>query len=396
MLTRSETPTLVAIDDRRHERRWFWGTLLAVAILRCMILCVGLVSIHQAPRDTTPQLQLDHPWIAWDAADYYQVARDGYAVTQDGFLFEHIAYFPLVPLAARLLAPIMPLGFALVCISNLCSLVGFAFCLDWAHRLTSLRTATICVMLIATFPGTVTFAAGATEGPFFMLVAITLWLLAQKRLLAAACVCGVAAGTRPTGVALAICLTLYTWSLLDATPLVRRLMIVGGLGLISCSGLFAYELFLWQRFHSPTIYLHAQSIWTTLDHQRVMQDLSHGLVRYSWAFFKQRITQPQSWNRVLGLVILIVNLIGLYRPGPIPRSLLLLPLLIFAMTALPGHGLRISSIGRYESVAPPLFLLVSLWLTGKEQRLLMIGLISLLMIIQLRYAILFPRQIWVG
>jgi hypothetical protein len=74
----------------------------------------------------------------------------------------------------------------------------------------------------------------------------------------------------------------------------------------------------------------------------------------------------------------------------------LLPLVIFLMTSLPGGGLRISSVPRYESVAAPLFLLVALWLSPQRCTRALVALLLLQLAVQLYYAALFSREIWVG
>jgi hypothetical protein len=93
---------------------------------------------------------------------------------------------------------------------------------------------------------------------------------------------------------------------------------------------------------------------------------------------------------------LIVTIVGLLKPMGIPRVLFLLPLLIFIMTALPGKGLRISSIPRYETAAIPLFMLPAIWLAARNRSVLTAAVLILMFSVQLYYAMLFPREIWVG
>jgi hypothetical protein len=51
---------------------------------------------------------------------------------------------------------------------------------------------------------------------------------------------------------------------------------------------------------------------------------------------------------------------------------------------------------RYESGAVPLFLLPAIWLSGKRRAPILIGVLLFQLAIQLYYAFLFPREIWVG
>ncbi len=66
------------------------------------------------------------------------------------------------------------------------------------------------------------------------------------------------------------------------------------------------------------------------------------------------------------------------------------------MTSLPGRGLRISSVPRYESAAAPLFLLIAIWLFPRRRLVVLLGLLLIQFSIQIYYAALFPREIWVG
>jgi hypothetical protein len=133
-----------------------------------------------------------------------------------------------------------------------------------------------------------------------------------------------------------------------------------------------------------------------MDNTRVQQEESQGVRRYSFEFFKERLLRPQTWNRGMAALLLIVTVAGLIRPGPMPRVILLIPLVILLMTCVPDKGLRISSLPRYESAATPLFLLVALWF-GKPQRFNWLMLLVMVQLgVQMYYAWLFPREIWVG
>jgi hypothetical protein len=380
----------------------FVATLLLALALRAVVLAVGWYSIHAAGPDDAPDFNRAHPWIAWDARHYYDIAQLGYP--QDRFgsghttadAFRLIAYFPLLPVCARALCLVLPLGVALVVISNVCAVAGLILLYDWARRLTSAKTATIAVLLVAAFPGAVAFAAGMTEGPFLLLVAAALWLLQRRRFWWAGLIAGLATALRPTGVALAITLLLYAWTCSRELALPHRLRRLVFLGALSFSGVISYELFLWQRYHTSTAYFQAQGDWTHTERARRVDDAARGVERYSWQFFWQRILTPQAWNRGLALIILLVTVFGFVKPMGIPRVLFLLPLLIFMMTALPGGGLRISSLPRYESASIPIFLLTAVWLSKPRRVHVLATILLLFFAAQVYYALLFPREIWVG
>ena len=377
------------------------GVLLLAVAIRLLVLGIGLASVYSAPADAFkgehPQFNRDHPWVAWDGWEYYLVAQNGYALDRtDPDTFRLIAYFPVIPLIARTLSAVMPLDVALVLQSNAFLMIALAFFYDWARQIAGKRAAAVGVLIIVTFPGVVAFSAGMTEGLFFLLVAMTLWCLQRENFWLAAVVAGVATATRPTGIALAMVIPLCALMRQATLPVPRRLANVVLLGTISVSGLLCYEGFLWHRYKTPFAYFQAQEHWTQLDRQRMQHDAQSGVKRYSWQFFRDRLGAPQAWNHGLALLILIVTLVGFWKPGSIPRLLFLIPLVILLMTSIPGWGLRISSVPRYETGAAPLFLLVAIWLSTRRRTPALVGLVALQLAVQVYYAVLFPREIWVG
>lgn len=390
------------LDAHANGRGLFIATILVAIALRVVVFGVGLLSLRHSGPAGAPQFNYEHPWMAFDAAHYYEIGAHGYPATREGTLyrggstFSLIGFFPMVPLLGRALSSIMPLDLAMLLLSNVCSIIGFAFLFDWARRLVGARTAAICVLLAATFPGAVSFAAGMTEGPFFMLVAIVLWLLENESFAWAALLAAVATATRPTGVALAILPPMYSWYRQRNTPLSRRLTYAALLGAISLGGIISYEAFLWHRFHSPMAYFQAESRWSELNTQRLQGQAANHVDRHSLKFLLQSLTRPQAWNRGIALLLLFVTLIGLCWQRLVPRRMFLLPLAIFLMTCLPAGGLRISSITRYEAVAAPLFLMAAMWLSPLRRTRALVALLALQLVVQLYYAALFPREIWVG
>jgi hypothetical protein len=402
------TATMEALSNRASSdtqadgRRLFIATMLGAIALRVVVFGVGLLSVHLAPPTAEPRFDFEHPWMAFDARSYRQLALHGYAPNRAGApylggnTFSLIAYFPLFPLVSRMLSAVMPVDAAMLLLSNVCSIVGFGFLFDWARRLAGPRPAAVCVLLAATFPGAVAFAAGMTEGPFFMLATMVLWLLEEEHFWSAAVIAGIATTCRPTGVALAMLPPIYAWCRQKNTPLSSRLITAALLGAISYSGVIGYEAFLWHRYQSPTAFMQAQSHWDDLNTQRLQVEAAAHVDRHSVRFLVETVTRPAGWNRAMAIAILLVSLAGLFWQTAVPREMFLLPLVIFVMTSLPGGGLRISSVPRYESVAAPLFLLIALWLTPRHRMRALITLLLLQLAIQLYYATLFPRQIWVG
>ncbi|MGH7177914.1 MAG: hypothetical protein ACREJC_11075, partial [Tepidisphaeraceae bacterium] len=266
----------------------------------------------------------------------------------------------------------------------------------WARTIAPQRTAMISVLLAATYPGAIFFCAALTEGPFFMFVAIGLWLLQRKQFWWAAAVSGIATALRPTGVALAMTVAAYAMYCASG-PWTARILRTAVISLVSVSGLLAYQSYIWNRYHRFDAYLVAQQDWERQDKEaNAAERAGGGPERYSLEFFLDRIYKPQAWNRGIALVLTIVLVAGMIRPGPVPRVLFVLPLVILLLSAVPNNMLRASSIFRYESAGLPLFVVLAMWFSAAKRRHWLVGLLAVQLAVQVYYAFLFSRGIWVG
>jgi hypothetical protein len=367
----------------------------AIAI-RALIFAIGVFSVYTASTALNPDNATGHPWIAWDGNHYLHLTQHGYALTRDDTRFSLIAFFPMLPMAAHALSLVMQPHVALVLIANLCAIVGFGFFYSWSKQLVGPRVAMLAVLFLSTYPGAVFFCAGMTEGPFFMLVSMALWLLQRQRYWLAALIAAVATATRPTGVALAALVPLYYFVQHPNLPIPKRAVIFVVLGFISCLGGLIYEGFIWNRYKMFDAYIHAQQEWEDGDRAMIQQEAAEGMQRYSLRFFMDRAGRPQAWNRIVALALVVVTVVGCFKAGPIPRLFFIVPLMIFLMTYLPNNGLRSSSIIRYETAGVPVFLLASIWLAQMQRRGVVITILCIQMLMQCYYAFLFSRGSWVG
>lgn len=389
------------IDDRTRLLYGLPAVMCWVIGLRVLLFLVGVLSIQISPDRYQTEAATGHPWVAWDGHHYLNLILHGYATSMEDkhSPFYDIAYFPLYPAFCRPLTQLMSPESAMVLVANFCSVVGFLFFYLWFRGFAGAKKAFLATLFMATFPGAVFFSAGLTEGPFFMMVALALWLLQHKMIYRAAIVSGLATLLRPTGIALAIAIGFWAlfqyWKL--PVPAWQRLGRAMLIGLVSISGGLMYEAFLWHRYQTPTAYLKAQEYWERDEKVKdALQDGHLGPRRYSPQWFVNRAQTPQAWNRAIALLIVAVMLAGFIRPGPIPRVLFLLPLVIFLMTYLPNNGLRASSIIRYETAGLPVFALAAFWLSQRSMRPLMVAFMCLQFALQMYYAVLFSRGVWVG
>lgn len=373
-------------------------TLCVITAVRLMVFAAGVGSVALAdPAEFDLRFTSGQAWIAFDAMHYLRIARDGYPTDA---IRPQIAFFPLLPMIVRAIQPMMAAEVALLALAQLTTLVGFGFFYVWCRQLTNHAIAMAACLLLATFPAAAFFSAGMTEGPFFCCVAAVLFLLQRGHLWPAAIVCGIATALRPTGVALA--LVVMIWSIPGP-------MALGGIGrwlavsLISVSGIGVYQAYLWHTYERFDAYFVAQSYWEpgglrTARGEVMAAEIAAKRateVRDTKYYLRKSIT-PQAWNRGLMLLVLGLTVYGLFRPGPIPRVMFVLPLAIFLMAYLPGWGARASSVVRFQTAALPCFTLGALILARLNRPAVVGGLLGAQLGAQIYYAFLFSRGIWIG
>ncbi|CAN5435186.1 hypothetical protein BH09PLA1_BH09PLA1_03610 [soil metagenome] len=384
------------LETRAGVTSSFPSAIVCAIAFRVLIFSLGVLSVYTAAGKLNTINATGHPWVAWDGDHYLTLTNLGYAPSMDHERFSLIAFFPALPLVARPLTAFMHAATALVLIANVCALIGFVFLYSWAKQIAGQRIAMLCVLIMSTYPGAVFFSAGLTEGPFFMLVAMALWMLQREKYWGAAIVAAVATATRPTGVALALLVPLHYFIYHPQLPFVKRAAMFLVLGFVSALGGMSYQAFIWQRYKAPDAYFQAQHEWEVGDKEKILHEASEGVHRYSLRFFLERAGRPQGWNRVMGLMLVVIIVVGLFKPDPIPRVFFLVPLLIFLMTYLPNNGLRASSIIRYETAGIPIFLLAAVWLAQLERRAVVLVILGTQLLIQCYYAVQFSRGYWVG
>jgi len=353
------------------------------------------------------------PLVRWDSAFYRCILRDGYPPGPP--VPPTVEFFPVYPLLARPLALVVQRDVALVAVSNLAALIGAGFVYAWARRLTDRRTGFWCVMLASAYPAAMFLSAGYTEGLFFLEVATALWLLARGRPLPAACVSAVATATRPTGLALAAVILVWTYLHARAhtrsrpgprawTRRVMHLLAVGG---VPVSGFVAYQAYLWHRYGRRDASFAVQEYWRKKDveHPLVQTLLLQPVLERSARPIKYLVrgqfgllAEMGNYNALLGTLILALGIKGLIRPGEIPRVLFLLPVGIFVMAYLPdpAGGGYLVSIARYQTAALPCFLLLARWKLWQRRPLALYALFALLVALQCLYARAFANWEWAG
>ena len=193
-------------------------------------------------------------WAHWDGAWYSEIAMQGYGARAP----ESTAFFPLYPLLVKFGSSLAG-GPAVwgVALSLLCTAFALFFVYRISENLYGVRAARASTLALAFFPTAFFLNAVYTEALFLALTAGTVWAARVRGNLLLAGVFGaLAAATRNLGVLLLIPLV-FEWLRRRQTLGLRGL---AGLVLVP-AGLFAYAVFLRQRFGDPLVFARQQSTY---------------------------------------------------------------------------------------------------------------------------------------
>lgn len=188
-------------------------TILVPYVLSRVIVLGALFTT----RHLFTSLRIDHPLatrdglLAWDAAWYEAIARDGYSF---GAAKEGLRFFPLFPMLGRAVSwfPGVSAGLAVVLVANAAALVlGYLVYQLVLQERGDTALAQKAVWLIYLVPPSYVLVMGYAEGVFLVLSAVVLLTLRKEQWWIAA-VAGFLAGlTRPVGVLLAIPAAVEGW-----------------------------------------------------------------------------------------------------------------------------------------------------------------------------------------
>ncbi len=191
-------------------------------------------------------------WARWDSDWYVQIAQHGYVWPS-----ARPAFFPLYPLLVGGFGHVLGGHYVLagVLVSLAAGAVAFVLFADLAELKLGASGALRATVFLAIFPTTLFFGAVYSES-LFLLLSVAAFLLAERgRFRLSGVAGGLAALTRPVGLALLPALAIIVWR----SPARRR-----GLGELAVApAMFAlYPLALWIWLGHPLAFLTAQSgIW---------------------------------------------------------------------------------------------------------------------------------------
>jgi hypothetical protein len=365
-----------AVGAAAPERSFVWWALGVALASRLFVFSVGFVARSRLtilhPLDTTLVSsallyhgilgRLLNGWTNTDAAWYLNIAQHGYAHSYS------TAFFPLYPLAVRLLAA-TGMGYtpAGLVVSAACFVAAALLLYRLTAELLGGRTALWTVVFLSIAPTSFFFTAIYSES-LFLLLSVALFYLAQHRRWLAAGVVGLlAALTRSTGVVLAVPLVLFYLQAVDWQWRRIRAGILTAL-LVPC-GLAAYMAYLWSAHGDPLAFATAERRWHRYfawPPVTVWQGVRYGylgalhvvahdnLSRLGALAWQSNQTNINFLNLIALIVVVALIALGWRRLGA-PYNTYAVLALLFALCN-PATGEPLLSLPRLVLVVFPLFM----------------------------------------
>jgi len=201
----------------------------------------------------------------WDAQWYQSIAAHGYGyeVIEKGRTLSNEAFFPLFPLAERLVHAVIRISYIRsgIIVSWFCGAWAAAAIYAVVSKLTNERTALLTVFLWAVYPIAYVDNLAYSETLFTALVATAIMFLQKKRMLLASVFAALAGLTRPTGLAVGAAVTLTILLELWRYPVARKSWLSYLAMLLPITGWLGFVIYLAKKNHSLLSYFHVQSHW---------------------------------------------------------------------------------------------------------------------------------------
>ncbi|MBV8782532.1 MAG: glycosyltransferase family 39 protein [Phycisphaerae bacterium] len=242
------------------SRRPGWMSALAILLVfriglfAFVYLARALVDLPHPHGNTYPGNLFLDGWVQWDSEWYSRIASHGYTNVPNAAGERDTAFFPLLPMLARLLGHVIGdvnLSGLLIC--NAAFLVAgmliYQFARQWLDEPTALRA----IVLLCVWPGAYVFSAFYAES-LLLLASVGMFAAARRRWWLIAALCAAAGGaTRPPGILLTPALILTYMQDMRWRPkwdILYTLLGVCGVG--------GYTIYLWIRFDDPFAMMRAQ------------------------------------------------------------------------------------------------------------------------------------------
>ncbi len=306
---------------------------------------------------------------------YVDVADHGYEAARESA--SALARFPAYPLLGYVMTRLTGMASeqSLVVVSHLC-LLGAMFVLA---RYLALRwpdgpreVVTFSLIALGLFPTGVFFRCAYTESLFLLVSVLTMYgMTARWPLALCAVVAGLATAIRPVGVALLFPLALHVWQ--TSAPGQHRWLRLTATLPLGCWGLFAYMGYQYVAFGDALAFAKAhenwrvqppstwdsklialltlQPVWAVFDPQSPGYWAREGVP--ASAFFSLHLANPLYFAMAIGLTWL-----GKWKNWLNWPETLLVAGLLFLPYATRAYEMSFGSMGRFMSVAFPIYLVL--------------------------------------
>lgn len=346
----------------RLATAWRWSAvpLTLATSIRVFLFCFAAVAAQLVLRHPNNALAI---WNWWDSTLYIRVARNGYSYSlTTGSV---VNFFPLYPLLirageplARLFDPASAYLLAGVAVSWLTFAAACVLLYHFTLERFGRATATSTVLLLTIFPFSLYFGGAFTESLYLLLAVMAFYAVEHQRWWLAGSACLLVGAERPPGLLVGVCVILaYALDWLRTRHPLRTDVLALALTPL---GTLAYFGYLWWRFGTPLAYFHSSEVGWHGGHLQTT-----GLL-LAWNVLRalpHALTSGQ-YNLVLNSIYVVILVAVVLLSIPVTRRLglpygvftagsVLLPVATFA---------GVNSMGRYASVAFPLFILLAVWL----------------------------------
>lgn len=185
-----------------------WNIARIHFLLTIIFFSLAFVSFQIFPKDINVGRETFNQALQnWDGSRYLRIAKEGYSEQSQ------YAFFPLFPLLVKTLHFLIPIDYfyLAVGINFISSFLLFQIFYKFLINQFSEVVAKKVIFAVLLFPTSFYLLLPYSESIFFFLVIGSFYLMLQKKWFLAALLSGLATGTRPVGIALAIafCIVIY-------------------------------------------------------------------------------------------------------------------------------------------------------------------------------------------
>ncbi len=343
--------TTALTNNWRKVRQHWWFTPLAIFLgVRLGIFIFAWLAM---PGDKSAVARL----TTWDANWNVMVAEDGYTMTgQPGIAtWAKLAFFPLLPYAARFIAFLTPLSIpaAGLIVSTVFGAIGIVVLWRVIERRYKDKVATKSVLLLIVWPSAFVFSMFYTESLMLMCVAVVFLALDKKQWLLAGTFALIGGAARPNGFLLIVPCAVAAFMAIRETKSLKPLIAP----LLAPIGFILWLVFVWRRTGIVNGYFEIQNqVWMA------KVDFGYQTLRSFKHIAEGKVHDWDTWINAIGLIVMggLGTVLVLWkRMNPVWTSWTV------ALVAITFANARQASSPRFLLMAFPIFVAFVLALPKK-------------------------------